>query len=692
MVRLASPFVLGVALATGAQPALAPVLLILLAASIMLVAMLLLPVDQATRWRRGAAVAAWSMAFGASWQTVHAPRSDAAHAMNARLGEGHWLVEVSGINRRDDRSISAEGRLRAVLRGDSVREVHGLVLLALKRAPAMVPIRKGDELLVSGVLAPIARTPDPGGFDRTAWAASRGIAHEIGAGQRHWHRVGHRPHWSEAFSEFRTGIGDWLESSELNAREGALVKALVLGERDELDSGRRDAFVRSGTIHVLAVSGMHVGLIYLVITRLLGWMGKTRWARIGKGVLVLACLWFYAGLTGASPSVMRASVMFSLFTIAGMARERTDHLNSLFAAAWLLLVWDPLMITQASFQLSFLAVMGIILFQRPLEGIWAPESGLVRKAWSLAVMSVSAQALTAPVSLLLFKGFPLWFLPANLVVVTAAGFAVYGGVALIALYAVPYAGAAIALALRWLIAAIDATTVFFAQLPWSYPAIRIGADDAAMLYAVILGLGAWWRWHWSAAKLVAFAGCAVLLVNWAMRASDAHGREQLVVYDQPTGFVAGILVGRDLVVISSADSLLADPRVAAKLDRHRRHDGIARILPAGTDAIKAGLSEHDAVLMGGGRIRTARLDALLIDGSSLLPATGRFDAVILHGPHAFDDAGLDRIAMLARRLVLTADVPWPVRRSVLAWAEVRNVMVHDVRGQGAFLASPVGDD
>lgn len=685
MVRMAGPFVLGVAVAAGTEPGVAAMLVLLACASLALIGALLLPVDLRTRWRRGAALALWFMAFGAAWQAVRAPRHDAAHALNAALGGGHWLLEVSGINRQDERSVSAEGALRAVLRGDTAQAVRGSVLLSLRCPEEQRPLRPGDRLLVTGALQRIARVPDPGGFDRRAWAASRGIALELMAMPGAWGVVGHAWHWSSLFDGPRERISQWLESSDLNAREGAMVKAMVLGERDELDSARRDAFVRSGTIHVLAVSGMHVGLIYVVLSTLLSGMGKSGWARVARGLLVLLGLWCYAGLTGASPSVMRASVMFSLFTLAGVARARTDHLNSLFAAAWLLLLWDPGMVAQASFQLSFLAVLGIILFQRPLERLWAPRSRWVARTWSLVALSVSAQALTAPVSLLLFKGFPLWFLPANLVVVTAVGLAVYGSVALLLLHAVPFVGAGIAWGLRALIAIIDASTAFFAQLPWAYPSVRIGAWEAFCLYALILGAGAWWGWRWRAGRYAALVAGALLLGAWLMRATDGRTRCQLVAYDQPKGFVAGMLLGRDLVVVASADSLLADPRVVSKLERHQRHAGIARILPAGTDWQGATLSEHAVAVMAAGRLRAPGLDVLFASGSTPLPEQGRFDAIILHGGEPFRADALDRLACLGGPLVLTADVPGRVRRDVLAWAAGRHAALHDIRSQGAFL-------
>lgn len=685
MLRLAWPFVLGVAVATGTEPRPEPAMFLLAASSVLLLLMMLLPTDPARLWRRGAMLTFWLMAYGAAWQAYRSPRNDALHASNVLSGDGHWLLDVEQVNRAGDRAVTADATLIAFMSDDSVGEARGRVLLTLWKEADVPAVISGDRLLVSGSLQAINRIPDPGGFDRRQWAASRGIAHELAAFGGRWSVVAHHGGWTDWFAGIRAQVGAWLAQSGLNAREAALVKALVLGERDELDGERKDAFVRSGTIHVLAVSGMHVGLIYIVITSALRWLGRWGWGRILRGLLVLLCLWFYAGLTGAAPSVMRATAMFSLFTLAGIAQARTDSLNSLFAAALVLLLWDPGMITQASFLLSFLAVLGIILFHRPMEKLWSPSNGFVRKVWSLAVMSISAQLLTTPVSLMLFKGFPIWFLPANLVVVVVAGFAVYGGVALIVLHAVPFVSDAIVAGLRVLIMVIDMATGFIAQLPFAYPAVRISWAEAIIGYVLILSAGAWWQWRWSAARFAALGSCMALLVGWGLRAGAARERDAMVLYDQSRGFVAGFATGRTLVLVSSADSLLADARVMAKVERHARAFGISRIVPAGTDNHGDSILEHADVLMAAGRVRTPRLNVLFHDGTQSAEAFGRYDAIVLHGQPAISEAEVALLASQTSRFVLSADLPWKDRALVSRWAEQHGFAVHDIKWQGAFV-------
>ncbi|MBK7946276.1 MAG: hypothetical protein IPJ85_13650 [Flavobacteriales bacterium] len=148
---------------------------------------------------------------------------------------------------------------------------------------------------------------------------------------------------------------------------------------------------------------------------------------------------------------------------------------------------------------------------------------------------------------------------------------------------------------------VDVATGFVAQLPFaSSSGAQTSWAEAIIGYVLILSAGAWWQWRWSAARFAALGSCMALLVGWGLRADAARERDAMVLYDQSRGFVAGFATGRTLVLVSSADSLLADARVMAKVERHARAFGISRIVPAGTDNHGDSILEHADVLMAAG--------------------------------------------------------------------------------------------
>lgn len=689
MVRFAVPFIVGVASGSVLQPSLGLALGVLAilcpAAAIVIFRSTTYPM----RWVRGVALTLCCFWCGMSWQVLRDPLAHRDHVMYQSDADGPWLMRIAVVNGSSERTVRADAMVEARWDKGALQPCRGTVMLTLLRDSSTTMPMVGDRLLVDAALEPIVRIPDPGGFDRRAWAASRGIALEAFAPLEHWQVVGHVRHWTAPFTGARAAVSQWLNGSALPERERALVKALVLGQRDELDQEQRDAFARSGTIHVLAVSGMHVGLIFTILTFLFSWMGGNGRARLLRGLLVLLALWGYAGLTGGSPSVLRATIMFSLFTLANMSAQRTDHLNSLFAAGLLLLIWEPAMLWQIGFQLSFLAVLGIILFYKPVESLWTPNNRLLRGIWSLAVVSISAQLLTTPVSLLLFKAFPVWFLPANIVVVTAVGLAVNGAVALILLYKVPLLGDAITWALTLLLKGVGVVTTFFAELPGAYPELRIGSWDVLWLYLFVLSMAAWWQWKWRSMRWLASSAFCVLLLAWAFRAERSLERTSLVFYDSNKTLQAAMVNGRSWVLLADSTAFEDDPYLDRKVLAHRRVQGLLaperltlRTLQ-GTTLAQVGHS-----LAAEGRWRSPDFDVAFVSGQEPWPDStlnARFDAVVLHDLDRLPADHLERITRSTQHLVLGAGLSWRVRNAALEHAAHADLAVHDIRSQGAFI-------
>jgi competence protein ComEC len=200
-----------------------------------------------------------------------------------------------------------------------------------------------------------------------------------------------------------------IEGDQLN-----VLLALTLGIREELGPELKDRFVRSGAVHILAVSGLHVGIIFLILNSLFSFLFPSRsWIKL---LLIVGGLWFFALLTGGAPSVFRAVVMFSIIQIGRFVSRQTNIFNLLGASAFIILSISPLALFQVGFWLSHLAVAGIVSLY-PLLSRWAIGLPVFfRWLWNLMAMSLAAQIATFPLSVALFKAFPVYFLLANILV------------------------------------------------------------------------------------------------------------------------------------------------------------------------------------------------------------------------------------------------------------------------------------
>lgn len=530
--------------------------------------------EYALRWINGSVFVVFWVAFGLLWQTLRLDQRNPGYLGNLLARCAAWEVEVDAPPVDNGRTMRVWGTARAARMNGSWKPAKGGILMTFLRDSLRPDLVQGDRLLVLGTPERIARKPDPGGFDVRQWAAGRGVYHQLLVPKENWSRIGPAAAYSGFFISTREKLGDWLRDSGLPERERALVKALVLGQRDELQSDQTEAFVRSGTIHVLAVSGTHVGIIYGILLLSIFWMSKGRHGKIWGGLAVLAGLWAYAGLTGFAPSVLRATIMFSLFTIARMVRWRVSSLNSLASAAFLLLLWDPSTLAQLSFQLSFLAVLGIIVFHDPLMRLWDAPNQVLRFFWGIAAVSLAAQAFTAPLCLYVFRAFPIWFLPANMAIGGLIVVALWGGIALLLFQAVPVLGPILTVLMKWILMLLGAVNDFFAWLPGAYPGIRIGVWGMLGLYLLLAFMAFWsiqrrrWAGHATLATLT------VLLCAWAWTARQRNDQKGFAAYALREGFACAFVEGRTLHLFGTG----SDEWAWRKVRDHVRFAGIRRVV------------------------------------------------------------------------------------------------------------------
>lgn len=258
-----------------------------------------------------------------------------------------------------------------------------------------------------------------------------------------------------AFSErLRMKLLGRLTSGPLTPQHAGIAAALTLGWRGDLDSHTANLYRDSGIIHLLCVSGLHVGLLASLVGILLFWLGKERRGRLVRGSAQLLAVWLFVPVSGAAPATLRAALMFSLFIIANILGRRTDRLNLLAFAAIAMLVAKPLLLFDLGWQLSFSAVTGILLVQPLLRHSVKPLR--------YAIASTSATVATLPLIVSRFHRLPLYFLIANLLIVPLAGIML----ALSLLYlAIP--GTLTAWPLDLLMSFSDTVTSWVASLPLS---------------------------------------------------------------------------------------------------------------------------------------------------------------------------------------------------------------------------------
>lgn len=443
------------------------------------------------RWVPGVMITIIFAGLGLVLALLHDTRSYAHHFQN-ELPKDQQSVLISKVVE----ATPAGQRLKVTLQVTAVsdtagttRPATGKLLAYLDRPlPDASPI-SGDRIMVRGKIRPITPPLNPDQFDYRKYLAARDIHHQVFA-DTSWGRIGHQPNLLSCAAGLRQEALRILQKHLPTPNEYAVGAALTMGYKSALTEDIENAYANTGAMHVLAVSGLHVGLVQLILMWLLGRVPlRHQWWSVVKTALIIAGIWSFALLTGASPSVLRASTMFS-FLAVGLALQRTTNIyNTLAASALVLLASDPNLLYHVGFQLSYLAVLGIVYFQPRIYSLWHIENRVGDYLWQLSAVSLAAQLGTLPISLYYFHQFPLYFVLSGLIVVPAAGLVLSLTLLLLALHSVPILGALIAKALYGLIYTVNAGIFIIQQLPGGLlEGIWIGAAGVWGLYAILAGL------------------------------------------------------------------------------------------------------------------------------------------------------------------------------------------------------------
>lgn len=477
--------------------------------------------------------------------------------------EGSYLLHIQSVPKVRNANVRFEASL--VPMGDSVtaggQESRTLCYVRADSAASL--LQQGD-WLVAHTTPRHSNAGNPDEFDYDGWLRQQGITSVCFVQPDAWQQTGHqRVMGLRARAErAQQRIVRLLEKNGVRGSELGVLSALTVGDKDRLSPDTRQRWSAAGAAHVLAVSGLHTGIIYFAIQLLLTGFGlapvlyRQRWRKRLNVVLLILALWAYAFLTGLSPSVVRAALMFSLFAIGGAMERDTNTYNIIFAAAFLTLLFSPQSLFNISFQLSYTAVLSIVFFHQRIASLWHPRWRVVRWAWELLVMSVAAQLGTLPLTLYYFSQTSNLFFLTNWVVIPAAEVILYTFLLFLLLSPTPAARW-----IGWLIGKevwlTDLYVGFVERLPGSTTSFSISIWMAALLVLAVLMLALSMTrrrgWVYGIAALCAVAGFLGLHAERMHRVSKT---QQMVIYNCRYNLIF-LQQGRSCMLLTdSADAAL----------------------------------------------------------------------------------------------------------------------------------------
>jgi competence protein ComEC len=455
-------------------------------------------------------------------------------------------------------SYKALARVDAVCRGDSAWKTSGSIILYFRKDTAVRQLGYGSRILFRRPLQEVRSAGNPGSFDYRSYCLFKGITHQVflDADDFIFLQGENRSAVGEMIHASRGMVVKGLKKYIPGKKEQGLAEALLIGYKDDLDKDLVQAYADTGVVHVIAISGLHLGLIYWMLLRLTLPLRRMRWVR---AAIIIACLWMFSLMAGAQPSVLRSAVMFTCMA-AGEAFSRSGSIyNTLALSAFALLCHNPYWLWDAGFQLSYSAVLSILLFFRPIYNWFCFDNKLLDAVWKLNAVTLSAQLLTLPVSVYHFYRFPLLFLFTNLVAVPLSSLILAGEILLCTILWCPAPARLTGRLLHHAIRLMNGYVERLDRVSFAvWEGLSISLPQALLVTGIILALG-YWLMEKSKASL--WLGLSCLLAFAVLRSIsfyETQRQQKLVVYNIPRHRALDLFYGRNCIFIGDT-AILENP-------------------------------------------------------------------------------------------------------------------------------------
>jgi len=474
---------------------------------------------------------------------------------------GEYLCSLSEYPEEKGNSFRTIVRLYARLTGNGTIPLKGSLMIYFRKDSLIPSLLPGDFLRIKCTLKPIVNRGNPYEFDYRFYMENHGIKYYSMARADDvvsYSQPSHRKLRHKALMVREKIIAMYKERGITDDRL-ALVAAITLGQKNMLDPEQKQVFIKAGVMHIMAVSGLHAVILSLFIFNLLFFMkGKFNFLRITITVMLL---WTFAFITGLTPSVLRATLMFSFLQAGKLMKRNVNSINSVLASAVILIIIHPSVLFDAGFLLSYSAVIFIICFYRDIYLKFVFRSWTGDKIWQSAAVTIVAQAGTLPLTIALFNRFPTWFILTNIIIVPLSSFLIIVGCLVPLTYPVKFLSQPLALLLDYLTGLTETLTEKAASLPLStIENIGMVTIESILLFSFIfLFILVILNRKTFSLRYPLYVLLLFLLAGTIRSISDRTSGE-LIVYNGIVSSPIGIRTGRVLNLYSDTDTLL--PEVA----------------------------------------------------------------------------------------------------------------------------------
>jgi len=463
------------------------------------------------------------------------------------------LARISAVPTVKNKTIKYELCLLNLIDGESVKDIRGKALLYLYSKNNQLSINFGDTILLPNQWQAIHNQGNPFELDYQKNCARKHIYVQQFLSAEEVFVYGKKNNYS-FFEKTHQYCISTIEKSIKDSTAKALLKAMLLGEEQDIDPNTRAAYNDTGIIHIISISGAHVAILFAAISFLFQYVRQQKYQWL-KFIISLALIWFYVVLAGASTPALRAAIMFSLLSLGSLSQQQSNPLNQLLTTAFILLLFQPMWLFSIGFQLSFLAVLSLIIFYTPLRSLYQSRYRIIQYGIDTIAASIAAEILVAPLVAYYFHSFPPMFIIANVLASIAMGMILVMGMILLLVSKISFLATMLASAIVFLSNIFHRFIGILQAVNFSsFRSIYVSPILLALLYLFIASLAFYLLQKKKAAVWVSLGSLLFIALLHLERSVAIYRQEKLIVFNQSKEVHCELIKGNHYSILNGNDS------------------------------------------------------------------------------------------------------------------------------------------
>lgn len=548
------------------------------------------------RWCFGVSLS--GLCFMGGWTGVHWQLGQATYKFPQQ--ETVYRALLTGKPEQKERSYLCRVFLKEWKDSVANNPIERQAILYLAQDSLAAQLKGGEEILLSARISPPVNGGNFDEFDYARYLMRKGVSGTGYVASGKWKQLSANPERSyrDIAVSYREKVLSLYRKLGFEGDEWTVLSALTIGEKTELSESIRESYSVSGASHVLALSGLHIGLLYALFFFVLKPFTERWWfGRCLRSCILLLLLWLFAFFTGLSPSVIRSACMFSMLALADLFVRKPLSLNTLAATAFLMLVCNPVWLFDVGFQLSFLAVAAIVLVQSPIYKLIPVKTRVGKYVWGLMSVSLAAQLGTAPLVLLYFSRFSTHFLLTNLVVIPLVTIILYSAVLMLLLTPLPIIQEGVAWVVNFLLKMLNGFTRWVEQLPYaSLDGIWLYKLEVTGVYLFSLFVFSYFITRRARSLLFCLSCLLVLFTYHAVMSWQERPQCSLVFYNVRNCPVVHCIEDNGNSWLSYGDSLVDEKRLQRVAGNYWRHHELQEPRKIASDYQSGSISIHQQII------------------------------------------------------------------------------------------------